>query len=68
MICSALCGFVGTHALVHFQDEDISSIVPVKRIDKVEELSDGDSCFVTWSDRKKYFGTLLLAGSFVIVM
>ena len=59
---------VGTHALVHFQDEDRSSIVPVKCIDKVEELSVGDSCFVTWSDRKKYFGTLLLAGSFVIIM
>ena len=23
VICSALCGFVGTHALVHFQGEDI---------------------------------------------
>ena len=67
-ICRALCGFVGTHALVHFQDEDRSSIVPLKCIDKVEELSVGDSCFVTWSDSKKYFVTLLLAGSFVIVM
>ena len=32
VICSALCGFVGTHALVHFQDENRSSIVPVKCI------------------------------------
>ena len=42
-----------------------SSIVPVNRIDKMEELSLGDMCFVTWSDRKKYKGTLLFAGNFV---
>jgi len=55
----------GTHALVHFQDEDTSSIVPVKRIDKGEGLSLGELCNVTWSDRKKYMGTLLFAGNFV---
>ena len=32
VICSTLCGFVGTHALVHFQDEDRSSIILVKHI------------------------------------
>ena len=55
----------GTHALVHFQDEDTSSIVPVKRIDKGEGLSLGELCNVTWSDRKKYMGTLLFAGNFI---
>ena len=57
--------YTDTHALVNFQDEDTSSIVPVNRTDKMEELSLGDMCFVTWSDRKKYKGTLLFAGNFV---
>lgn len=42
----AVCGFVGTHALVHFHDEETSSIVPMKRVEHAKDLLVGGPCFV----------------------
>lgn len=49
---------------MHFQDEETSSIVPMKNIDKPEDFSVGGSCYVIWSNRKKYLGRLVFAGRF----
>ena len=51
-----------THALVYFDSEERSSIVPLKRLEKRDDLFVGESCFVIWSDNKRYSGTLLCAG------
>ena len=45
--------FVDTHALVQFDEENASSIVPLQQMEKNREL---------WSDRKKYGGTLICLG------
>ena len=51
-----------THGLVHFEDEEKSSIVPLKRIDKMDGMHIGDTCFVVWSDKKRYKGKLIFSG------
>jgi len=48
--------------LVHFQEEQLSSIVPIKRVEKKEDLCAGENCYVIWSDNKKYPGTLIFSG------
>ena len=59
--------YVDTHALVHFVDEDKTSIVPLRRLDKKDDLCTGDTCSVAWTDKKKYQGTLIFSGIFLIV-
>ena len=53
---------IDTHALVYFQEEQLSSIVPIKHVEKKEDLCAGENCYVIWSDNKKYFGTLIFSG------
>ena len=55
--------FVDTHALVQFMEDYTSSIVPLERLEKNQELCVGESCFVRWSNGKKYGGTLICSGN-----
>ena len=50
--CEHLLLLVDTHALVHFNDEYTSSIVPLKHLEKQEDLFAGEGCCVIWSDKK----------------
>lgn len=51
-----------THALVHFKDDEKSSIVPLKGIDKMDSMCISDTCYVVWSDKKRYKGKLIFSG------
>ena len=53
-----------THALVHFECENSSSIVPLKRVERQDGLCDGNLCSVIWSNNKKYPGILICSGSY----
>lgn len=55
-----------THGLVHFECENSSSIVPLKRVERQDGLCDGDLCSVIWSNNKKYPGILICSGSMEI--
>lgn len=48
-----------THALINFEEDNSTSIVPLKRVIKTDNLSVGESCHVVWSNQKKYVGTLM---------
>jgi len=55
--------FVDSHVLVHFDDENACSIVPVARIQKTsDDLSIGGKCLVMWHNKKIYDGTLMHSG------
>ena len=48
---------------MQFIDEDnVTSIVPIKRIVKKDELVYKGSCDVVWSNNKKYRGFLMFSG------
>ena len=52
--CIIFCNILGTHALVNFVDEDLSAIVPMKRL--IERDAEGDTrkfLDVLWTDKKK---------------
>ena len=51
------------HALVQFDEDHSSSIIPLNRVQKVEELYEGGSCIVQWSDKKRYAGLLICSGN-----
>ena len=51
-----------THALVRFLEEDVTSIVPVQRIQRKEILEYGGSCGVVWSNKKVYKAFLICSG------
>ena len=57
-----LCLILDTHALVHFNEDNTSAIVPIKRLVKEDNLTTGHQCSVLWSNRKKYAGTLVCSG------
>ena len=51
-----------THLLVQFcEEEDSTSIIPVKHVKMKEGLAVGDDCSVTWSNRKVYTGIVVCA-------
>lgn len=54
--------YLDTHALVNFDTENCSSIVPLKRVERQDGLCDGDPCKVTWSNSKKYNATIICSG------
>ena len=64
-LCSTLYTLLvsDSHALVHFHDESTSSIIPLHRIVKEDDLHAGDPCFVVWSNKKKYPGILIFSGT-----
>ena len=57
--------FIDTHALVQFYDDDYETgIVPLKRVERNQELYEGDACFVLWSDMRRYSGIFICSGMF----
>ena len=49
--------------LVNFVEEDLSAIVPTKRL--IESDAEGDTrkfLYVLWTDKKKYKATLIISG------
>ena len=48
--------------LVHFESDDSTSIIPMKRLERKDELSVGGRCCITWSNNKKYEGTIMFSG------
>ena len=48
-----------THMLVHFNEDNTSGIVPIKRLEKVDNFTTGQQCSVLWSNKKKYPGILM---------
>ena len=56
-----LCLILDTHALVHFNEDNTSAIVPIKRLEKEDNLTTGHQCSVLWSN-KKYSGILMCSG------
>ena len=49
---------VGSHALVLFEEEQCTAVVPRERVSIHEE----DNCDVLWANKKRYKGKLLLVG------
>ena len=49
---------VGSHALVLFEEEQCTAIVPRERVSAHE----ADNCDVLWANKKRYKGKLLLVG------
>ena len=52
--CIIFCNALGMHALVNFVDEDLSAIVPMKRL--IERDAEGDTrkfLDILWTDKKK---------------
>ena len=48
---------------MQFNEDYASSIVPLGRVEKNEDLREGDACFVQWSNRKRYDATLICSGN-----
>lgn len=62
---SVVYHILDSHALVQFiNEDDKTSIVPIKRIAKKDELMYQGSCDVIWSNNKKYRGFLIFSGTF----
>ena len=58
-----LLAFLDTHALIHFDKENSSSIFPLSRVIREEEdLQVGSLCTVLWSNKKRYSGKLICSG------
>ena len=51
-----------THLLVDFFEEERTSLIPIKRVKKKDNLAVGDECGVTWADNKVYIGTVICSG------
>ena len=51
-----------THALVHFDADDIYSVVPVKKVAAEGELCAGSNCTVVWGKGQIYSGTIVDPG------
>ena len=62
LICTVRIIYLDTHALVNFEVDNSTSIVPLKRVIKTDNLSSGELCNVVWSNQKKYVGTLMYLG------
>ena len=61
--CIIFCNILGTHALINFVDEDLSAIVPTKRL--MERDAEGDTrnfLDVLWTDKNLYKATLIMSG------
>ena len=56
-----LCLILDTHALVHSNEDNTSAIVPIKRLEKEDNLTTGHQCSILWSI-KKYSGILMCSG------
>lgn len=52
-----------THALIHFNGDNTSAIVPINRLKKEDNLTAGQQCSVIWSNKKKYPGVLMCSGT-----
>ena len=48
---------------MQFDEDHSSSIIPLNWVQKVEELCEGGSCIVQWSDKKRYAGILICSGN-----
>ena len=59
--------FSDTHSLVKFLDEDCTSIAPVARIEKKDDLEYNGSCKVKWSNNKLYHAFPLFSGAYLCV-
>ena len=53
--------FVGSHALVIFEAEQCTAVVPKERVFVKED----DGCDVMWTNKKMYKAKILLLGSFL---
>ena len=62
LICTVCIIYLDTHALVNFKVDNSTSIIPLKRVIKTDNLSIGEPCHVVWSNQKKYVGTLMYSG------
>ena len=61
-----IVAFLDTHALIHFDKDNSSSIVPLSRVQREEEkLHAGSLCTVLWSN-KKFSGKLICSGKYII--
>ena len=62
---------VDTYALVSFEG-DTTAVVPVERVargtvrDSSNGMVEGDECFVTWSNKKRYAAVFITAGMLVV--
>ena len=49
--------YLGTHALIRFDDEETTTVIPVQRIKQVNSKFE-----VIWSNKKWYKASLILSG------
>ena len=57
------CYILGTYALVNFVDEDLTAIVPTKKlIQRDAEGESGGLWDVLWMDKRKYKAVLVMSG------
>jgi len=64
MIARGIEGYV----LVTFKDEeDITAVIPGRNVEcNNTELKEGDEVNITWSDGRKYLGTVVIFGRYII--
>ena len=59
---------VDTYALINFEDEGFTTVVPLARVALLSgscELIVGKECDVLWTSKKHYCGILLLLGTII---
>ena len=59
------------YALVQFDDEDSTAVVPISRItctglSESPSMKKGDCVMVTWHNKKQYKATFVLSGEFAL--
>ena len=57
------------YALVQFNVEDTTAVVPISRItctESPQSMKEGDSVMVLWHNMKRYKGTFVLSGEFTL--
>ena len=55
---------ITTHALVHFEEDNSVSAIPVKKFiePQHEAIEEGCNCTVRWGGNRRYHGTVLALG------
>ena len=44
---------------LHFNEDNTSAVVPIKRLEKEDNLTTGHQYSILWSNKKKYSGILM---------
>jgi len=51
-----------THALVEFEEEECTAVVPLHRIFGLKDYVEGEAMSVLWNNKKEYRATFIVSG------